>query len=511
MDIYDIYLRALEEDDIETLNWCLEQVAYDESYRVIRGFHPYGFQQELFEAGASFMSRFACFSNRCGKTFSGAREMAYHLTGKYPEWWSGYRFDRPIKAWAIGITGDSTRKVLQLELLGTMDARQADKLGSTAISRDDIIMESLERDGTRILMSRIQHYNSRGEPDGESVLEFRTTSQGVHTLMGTSQDFIWLDEEDEFNSMEIYSQCMTRLATTNGRLLMTATPENGLTPLIQKFMDTPDEMWIGHVGWDKAEHLTEEVKASLIASYPEWEIPMRTQGIPSAGSGAIFKVLDSDITVPATQPLDNWRIVAGVDFGRSRDPSTVVFCALNPDNDQTIIFHEEYLDEDRSPENIARVILSSPYPQIPVVVPHDGNGVATDGGSDTRAVIMKREGCNVMAGTFSNPIEVQNTINSVYKKHMGKEGGLTWMAHKFKNGSLKVGDNLLHFFKEKNSYFYVERNGKSQPKDGNDHIIDAARIAVLSLGRFGRVAGSCYAGAFNENNGFTYEPNYDWD
>lgn len=511
MDINEYFLQLVKDEDWEAVANILKQIEYDDKYRIIRRFSPYDYQKELFDAGKNYMSRFACFSNRCGKTFSGAREMAWHLTGKYPEWWDGYKFDRPIKAWAIGITGDSTRKVLQYELLGSIDVRQNDELGSTAISRDDIKLDSLEKDGAKILVARIKHYDSNGMFDGESILEFRSTQQGVHTLMGTSQDFIWLDEEDEHSSMEIYSQCMTRLATTNGRLLMTATPENGLTSLIQKFMDTPEKMWIGHVGWDRVPHLTEEMKETLIASYPVWEIPLRTQGIPSAGSGAIFQVLDEEIQVPPMTPHGSWPIVCGVDFGRSKDPSTIVYATKDVGTGQMIVFHEEYLDKDRSLEAMAKVILSSPWPQIPVIVPHDGNGVATDGGTETRANILRRLGCNVLPGCFSNPIEIQNSIMNPNKKSLGKEGGLAWMAYKFNNGSLKVCQNLLQFFREKRSYFYIERGGKSRPKDGDDHVIDATRIAVLSLDRFGRAADKCGLNAFNDNNGFDYEPNTSWE
>lgn len=510
-NIQEYFLKLIQDEDWDAVSNILKQIEYDDKYRTIRRFSPYDYQKELFDAGKEFMSRFACFSNRCGKTFSGAREMAFHLTGKYPEYWDGYRFDRPIKAWAIGITGDSTRKVLQYELLGTIDVRQIEELGSTAISRDDIKLESLEKDGAKILVARIKHYNESGAYDGDSLLEFRSTQQGVHTLMGTSQDFIWLDEEDEHHSMEIYSQCMTRLATTNGRLLITATPENGLTSLIQKFMDTPEKMWIGHVGWDRVPHLSEEVKQTLIASYPVWEIPLRTQGIPSAGSGAIFQVQDEEIQTPPITPKAHWPVVCGVDFGRSRDPSTIVFATHDLEEDRIIIFHEEYLDLDRSVEKMADVILNSPYPQIPIVVPHDGNGVATDGGTETRANILRRLGCNVIAKCFNNPLEIQNTINNPNKKSLGKEGGLAWMAYKFKNGSMKVVQTLNHFFREKRSYFYITKGGKTSPKDGDDHVIDAARIAVLSLGRFGQSVSKCGPKTDNDNNGFDYEPNTQWE
>jgi hypothetical protein len=47
--------------------------------------------------------------NQLGKTLSGGMEMAMHLTGKYPAWWSGKRFNHPIRAWAAGNSSETTR------------------------------------------------------------------------------------------------------------------------------------------------------------------------------------------------------------------------------------------------------------------------------------------------------------------------------------------------------------------------------------------------------------------
>ena len=496
-------LNNLSHEELENLLHQLKMVEEYEKYNKKEYFSPYPYQEEMFGAGKFAMSRFACLANRIGKTHAGGFEMSCHLTGEYPEWWTGHKFTRPIKAWAIGITNDSTRKALQDVLLGTIDVRQEELVGTGAIPRNAILMDAIEKEGPTAKVVRVIWKDT----DEYSVLEFRSTQQGVHSLMGVAQDYIWLDEESPHNSNEIFSQCSTRLATTKGIMLITATPENGLTPLIQKFYDNED-LFIFHAGWDDCPHLDEETKKKLLATYSEWEVECRTKGIPSKGSGAIFQVNDSDIAIPEWTPPDDWRIVAGIDFGRSRDASTIVFCAKDPDSDEVRIFHEEYLDQDRSPENMARIIVNSPYPRIPIVPPNDGNSVSTDGGSETRAAIMRRFGAKVIVGTFSNPPEVQNTISNVNKKHIGKEGGLAWMAYMMKNGTLKVCNHLENFFREKRSYFYITKGGRTQPKDGNDHVIDAARIAVLSVGRYGTPAGMCKSEVTKQdwNNGFNNEP-----
>ena len=39
-------------------------------------------------------------ANQVGKTLAGAAEAAFHLTGRYPDWWQGKRWERPVKGWA---------------------------------------------------------------------------------------------------------------------------------------------------------------------------------------------------------------------------------------------------------------------------------------------------------------------------------------------------------------------------------------------------------------------------
>lgn len=60
-------------------------------------------------------------ANRVGKTYSSCIELGYHLTGKYPDWWEGIRFNYPINAWALGVSGEQIRDVLQSELFGALE------------------------------------------------------------------------------------------------------------------------------------------------------------------------------------------------------------------------------------------------------------------------------------------------------------------------------------------------------------------------------------------------------
>src|SRR5438067_810784 len=57
---------------------------------------------QFFAAGRTYRQRGFVAGNRTGKTDAGAFEMTLHLTGEYPAWWEGRRFNKAIKAWACG-------------------------------------------------------------------------------------------------------------------------------------------------------------------------------------------------------------------------------------------------------------------------------------------------------------------------------------------------------------------------------------------------------------------------
>jgi phage terminase large subunit-like protein len=68
---------------------------------------------------------------------------------------------------------------------------------------------------------------------GVSTLQFKSYDQGREAFQGTAQDVVHLDEEP---SIEIYTECLLRLMTRDGRLLLTATPLRGVTQLMLQYM-----------------------------------------------------------------------------------------------------------------------------------------------------------------------------------------------------------------------------------------------------------------------------------
>jgi len=79
----------------------------------------YPTQLAFFAAGSSGVhQRLIYGGNQTGKTLSCAAEVTWHLTGAYPDWWMGMRFDKPIRCWAVGESGMLVRDTLQRKLCG---------------------------------------------------------------------------------------------------------------------------------------------------------------------------------------------------------------------------------------------------------------------------------------------------------------------------------------------------------------------------------------------------------
>src|ERR1700744_5951190 len=88
---------------------------------------------EFFENGSNFRIREFRAANRVGKSIAGAYETVLHLTGKYPHWWTGKRFNKPVSVLVAGESGRLVRDSIQLELLGPPSA-----VGTGMIPYDDI-------------------------------------------------------------------------------------------------------------------------------------------------------------------------------------------------------------------------------------------------------------------------------------------------------------------------------------------------------------------------------------
>lgn len=427
-----------------------------ERHRRFLHYKPHNKQSQFHALGATCRERLFLAGNRVGKTFCGASEMAMHLTGVYPSWWVGKRFDEPVNAWAASDTGETTRDILQNEYLGNPA-----KGVVGAIHPSMLIGEPTGRRG---ISGAIDTAYVRHSSGGVSQLGFKSYDQGRAKFQGTHKHVIHLDEEPP---QDVYDECFMRTAGVGakpqGCMLMTMTPLGGMTPLLQHYTDKMvsgapmDGRVFVQAGWEDNPHLSEEEVNDLkkrFASRPH-ELEARMKGIPSIGSGMIYPVSEDTIVCDPFEIPANFKRCAGMDFGWT-NPTAVVWLAINPDTDVAYVYRE-YRQSELSPQTHANNIHEA-GDWIPIV--GDPSGQQADKG-DGESLFMKYQ---------RHGLDITNADNSV-------ETGLQEVLEMFLTGKLKIFRTCEGVLSERRMY---ARDEKGKVKKMNDHLMDALRYAVVS-------------------------------
>ena len=187
---------------------------------------------EFFRVGKKYRERCLMAANRVGKTLGGGGyEMTCHLTGLYPDWWIGKRFEQPIRAWAAGKTNETTRDIVQDTLLGEITHKGQRKfMDGTGVIPGRLLGKPTWKQGVQDLVDGIKIKHVSG---GWSQLGFKAYNQGRGSFEGDTMHVIWLDEEPP---MDVYGECLIRTATTKGIIMLTFTPLEGMSAVVLQFM-----------------------------------------------------------------------------------------------------------------------------------------------------------------------------------------------------------------------------------------------------------------------------------
>lgn len=200
----------------------------------LKYYEPYGKQQSFHAAGKDNSERLFMAGNQLGKTLSGGAEWAMHLTGRYPDWWQGAVFDKPVNFWASSVTGESTRDNPQRILMGP--PTQSELWGTGLIPQECIADHSRGMGTPNLLDSVSVRWGGGGDvQQGRSTLVFKHYSQGRERWQGPTLDGVWWDEEPP---MPIYTEGLTR--TNNGQRgqfgMVTFTPLLGMSEVVGMFL-----------------------------------------------------------------------------------------------------------------------------------------------------------------------------------------------------------------------------------------------------------------------------------
>lgn len=405
---------------------------------------------QFFEAGAKSRERLMLAANRIGKTEGvGGYEMTLHLTGIYPSWWTGRRFEKAIDAWAAGDTSKTVREIIQFKLLGP-----SHDVGTGLIPKD-LIIKTTAKQGISDAIDTIYVKHSSG---GISQLVLKSYDQKRHSFQGTEKEVIWLDEEPP---LEIYTECLLRTMTNNGMLMLTFTPLQGMSETVMAFLpggqvteNTEGSKFVVMATWDDCPHLSTEVKEELWNSIPPFQRDARSKGVPQLGSGAIFPVPESDIVVDDFEIAPHWPRSYAVDVGWNR--TAAVWCAWNRDTDTVYLYSEHYRGQ--AEPSIHAEAIKARGNWIPGVMDPAARGRS------------QRDGHQILQDYKDLGLDVDVAFNGV-------ESGLYEVWQRLSTGRLKVFKSLSNWLFE---YRIYRRDEKGQIVKSNDHLMDATRYGIMS-------------------------------
>lgn len=423
---------------------------------------PYPKQAKFHAAGGSptIRERLLIAANQVGKTLASCAEIAYHLTGDYPEGWGGAAWDYAPTGWAGSVTAQGTRDSLQRLLMGKPEA-----WGTGLIPGNRIV--NIKRAAGNV-PDCIESVTVKHASGGLSRLVFKNYAQGREAWQAETLDFVVYDEEPP---MDLYTEGLTRTNATGGIVWMTFTPLLGMSQVVKRFLvEKPEGTYVVHMTLEDAAHYTPEERTRLIAAYPEHERAARTRGVPIMGSGLIYPVDEATIRVPAFAIPRHWPRIVGLDFGYDH-PTAASWLAWDRDTD-TVYVTDEYRERQLTPVLHAAAVKARGA-WIPVAWPHDG--VAHDkGGGEPLAKQFKDQGCNMLPEKATHPpLDGQVEGSGGYSV----EAGILAIYDRMQTGRLRVFEHLAKTFEELRMYHRI--NGQICKED--DDIMDAMRAGHMML------------------------------
>ncbi|MQW28410.1 DNA packaging protein, partial [Sinorhizobium meliloti] len=208
-------LASLSSSEKLELLQLLEEKERRKKRNLLASYKPYSKQVEFHTAGAAYRERLFMAGNQLGKTLSGAAEAGMHLTGRYPDWWQGRRFDRSITMLAGSESYELTRDGVQRLLIGP--PLNEEDWGTGYIPKA-AILNTTRRAGVSGTLDSVTVRHVSG---GASTLLFKGYDQGRSKWQANTVDYVWFDEEPP---EDVYLEGITRTNATGGSVAVTFTP-----------------------------------------------------------------------------------------------------------------------------------------------------------------------------------------------------------------------------------------------------------------------------------------------
>lgn len=444
-----VLIRAIEERDNRINNRAIYYKWFNKDSQFPIDKYPK--HKDFFKAGLDTKQRMFIAANRVGKTYGAGFEIVCHALMWYPEWWQGRRVEMKQheiqRIWIGADTNQNSRDVIQEKLLGSTNLNT---YGTGLIPRDSI-KNITSKTGVNGLADTITVRRSDG---GITEIILKSYQQGREPWQGTQVNIIWLDEEPPH---DIYQECVMRLLTGNGFMLLTFTPLNGLTKLITEYQENceknPKDFKKFNISVYDAAHISKEEIEKALPSIPEWQRNARLFGIPSLGSGAIYRFKESEVFIDPIPLPSHWKKCYAMDIGWNT--TAILFAAVNPDNNNIYVYDEIYVNE-KQPFEYARMVKDRGEWIPGVVDPSSNQSNQKDG---TKILnILKGEGLDL--GFPDKAVET----------------GLFKTFEALNTGRLKIFNTCVNTIKE---YRIYRRDEKGNIIKEKDHAMDAMRYLIM--------------------------------
>lgn len=410
---------------------------------------------EFFDLGSRKTARLFLGGTGTGKTEgAGGYETVCHLTGEYPAWWRGKRFNRPVSWWIGANSLETFRDSVQKKLWGTRE-----KWGTGLIPGH--------------LLGKVKFYTNPSDTldyclvkhssGGWSQVTSKPYAGGREKFESSDVDGIWLDEEPD---AAIVSSAVGRFRgeTAGGILYMTYTPFDGITDVVQRFVpqfipnfnqaeyDASGNVCVFCTVRD-VPHATPDA-----TNFLPHEREARINGVPSIGSGKIYPVAESDVVVDPFM-LPRWYARCfGADFGygsiaKDDGGTAVLWGAWDRENDVVYVYAEHFQRGAEIAVNASAIKSRGSW--IPGV--GDLSGAGRDG--DSTIDLYQREG-----------VDIKGADKSV-------DAGLMEVLDRFSTGRLKIFKTCQRTIEELRMY---RRDEKGKVVKAGDHCMDALRYLIRS-------------------------------
>ena len=407
---------------------------------------------EFFKAGGDYRERCIMAANRVGKSLgTGGYELTLHLTGKYPPWWEGRRFDKPIRAWAAGDTTQTVRDIGQEILLGPPN-----DVG-TGLIPGDLIQGIKKKAGS--VPDAIETITVKHVSGGFSRLGFKSYDQKRKSFEGTSQDVIWLDEEC---GQDIYAECLLRTMTTDGIIMLTFTPLMGLSDVVMSYLpggklptgEQKGSKFVVQATWDDAPHLNDKDKEELWGSIPPFQRDARSKGVPQLGSGVIYPVDEEEVKVVDFEIPPYWPRCYALDVGWNA--TAALWAAWDRENDIVYLYSCYKRGEAEPPVHVEAIKARGIW--IPGVIDPASRGRS------------QADGKKLFDAYRDAGLKLLKSKNAV-------EAGIFMVWKRLSTGRMKVFKSCQQWFEEFRLY---RRDEKGKVVKEFDHLMDDTKYICLS-------------------------------